>query len=76
MDTDLETIEEINYKMNYKKILENMRIEDVLEYLYEISDKWEKSDNQIENMREDLMTMTRKLKEEKFTAMDMIFGLI
>jgi len=47
-----------------KKI--DIEAEDALEYLYEISDKWKKSDNPIESMKEDLRYMIRYFKEEKF----------
>ena len=40
--------------------------EDALEYLYEISDKWKKEKDPIESMKEDLRTMIRYFKEEKF----------
>ena len=47
--------------------------EDALEYLYEISDKWKKSDNPIESMKEDLRGMIRYFKEEKFDRMQSEF---
>jgi len=47
-----------------KKI--DIRPEDALEYLYEISDKWVKEKDPIESMKADLRTMIRYFKEEKF----------
>lgn len=47
--------------------------EDALEYLYEISDKWKESDNPVESIKEDLRTMIRYFKEEKFERMQSEF---
>jgi len=58
------------------KLLKDMRPEDVLEYLYEISDRWEKAPKPVEKAREDMRTMIRELKEEKFSKMDPYFNLM
>ena len=54
-----------------KKI--DIRPEDALEYLYEISDKWVKEKDPIESMKEDLRTMIRYFKEEKFDKLQTEF---
>ena len=43
-----------------------IRPEDALEFIYEISDKWKKASDPIERMKEDLRTIIRYFKEEKF----------
>jgi len=58
------------------ELLKDMRPEDVLEYLYEISDSWEKASKPIEKAKEDMRTMIRELKEQKFSKMDPYFNLI
>lgn len=57
----LKTMTEENME---KKI--DIRPEDALEYLYEISDKWKKEKDPIDSMKADLRTMIRYFKEEKF----------
>ena len=47
--------------------------EDALEYLYEISDKWKKQKDPIESMKEDLRTIIRYFKEEKFNKLQTEF---
>lgn len=49
--------------------LKEVRPEDCIEYLYEISDKWKELENPIESMKADLRQMIRALKEEKFSRM-------
>jgi len=46
--------------------IKDIRTEDALEYLYEISDKWKKEKDPIDSMKADLRTMIRYFKEEKF----------
>jgi len=55
--------------IEYKKFVENLRCEDVLELIYEISDKWKESDKPIESMKADLRTMIRTFKDDKFDSM-------
>ena len=43
-----------------------IRPEDALEFIYEISDKWKEASDPIERMKEDLRTIIRYFKEEKF----------
>ncbi len=49
--------------------LKEVRPEDCLEYLYEISDKWKEFENPVESIKTDLRQMIRALKEEKFNRM-------
>ena len=53
--------------------IEEINAEDTLEYLYEISDKWKKTEDPIEKMKSDLCTMIRYFKEEKFDRMQKEF---
>ena len=46
-----------------------IRPEDVLEFLYEISDNWKEATNPIDKMKDDLRTMIRYFKEEKFNKL-------
>lgn len=58
-----------------RKVWENMRAEDVLEYLFQLSNKWEKEKDPIEAMRDDLRTMISAFKENKFEKMGLYLGL-
>ena len=53
-------------KNNTDKKKVYIRPEDALEFVYEISDKWKKTEEPIECMKSDLRTMIRYFKEEKF----------
>lgn len=46
--------------------MKEMNAEDVLEFVYEISDKWKKEKEPIESMKADLRNMIRYFKEKKF----------
>jgi len=47
--------------------------EDALEYFYEISDKWKKEKDPIDSMKEDICTMIRYFKDEKFDKLQTEF---
>jgi len=53
----------------------DMKAEDVLEFIYELSDKWKTTKDPIESMQSDLRTMIRTFKEDKFEQMGSHFGL-
>jgi len=53
----------------------NVDAEDVLEYLYEISDKYKKTEDPIESMKADLRTMIRYFKDEKFDKINDKLGV-
>ena len=53
-----------NSNVNKKKVY--IRPEDALEFIYEISDKWKQASDPIEKMKEDIRTIIRYFKEEKF----------
>lgn len=57
-------MERNNDKKNVRKVY--IRPEDALEFVYEISDKWKKASDPIDKMKEDLRTIIRYFKEEKF----------
>lgn len=67
----LEAYEEINKEKEQEIILRNIRPEDTLEFVYELSDKWK----DIKEMREDLRTMIRYFKIEKFDQLKDCFSL-
>lgn len=52
-----------------------IRPEDVLEFMYEISDKWKKEKDPIETVKTDLRKMIRYFKEEKFNKLHEVFGI-
>jgi len=56
-----------------KKI--SIRPEDILEFLYEISDKWKDENDPIKSMKSELRTMIRYFKEEKFNMLHEEFGI-
>lgn len=62
-----------NNSDNIKQVY--IRPEDTLEFIYELSDKWKNTDNPIETMRDDLRTMIRYFKEEKFDKLQEEFGI-
>lgn len=49
--------------------------ESILEFIYEISDKWKDEDDPIESMKSDLLTMIRFFKEKKFNLFLEDFGM-
>ena len=53
----------------------DMKAEDVLEFIYELSDKWKTTKDPIESMQGDLRTMIRYFKEEKFDKLQEEFGI-
>ncbi len=53
--------------------IKNMSSEDVLEFLYEISDTWKKDKDPLEKLKETLRSMIRRLKEDKFDKMNQYF---
>lgn len=59
-----------------QKELADMTAEDVLEFVYEISDKWEKEKDPIESIKSNLRTMIRAFKEDKFEKMQNHFGVL
>lgn len=63
-------------EMEYKKELENMRPEDVLEFLYELSDEWKKTKDPVEKIKEDLRAMISTFKEDKFERMNVHFRIL
>lgn len=52
-----------------------IRPEDTLEFIYELSDKWKNTQDSIESMKNDLRTMIRYFKEEKFDKLQEEFGI-
>jgi hypothetical protein len=52
-----------------------IRPEDALEFVYEISDNWKKTNDPIEEMKKDLRTMIRYFKEEKYSKLKEEFNL-
>lgn len=52
-----------------------IRPEDTLEFIYELCDKWSKEKNPMECMKNDLRTMIRYFKEEKFDKLQEEFGV-
>lgn len=60
------------------EIFENnlyMTPEAVLEFIYEISDKWKDEDDPIESMKSELRIMIRYFKEKKFKILLEKFGI-
>ena len=49
--------------------------ESILEFIYEISEKWKDEDDPIESMKSDLLTMIRFFKEKKFNKFLEDFGM-
>ena len=52
-------------ELDYEEQIKNIRAEDVLEFVYELTSEWEKEKNPIEVMRADLRMMISFFKEEK-----------
>jgi hypothetical protein len=50
--------------------------EDILEFVYEISDKWKDENDPIESMKSELRTMIRFFKEKKFKILQEELGII
>jgi len=66
--------EELEHEQELKEV-KNMNAEDILEFLYEISDTWKESDNPLEEIRKDLRSMIRTYKEDKFEKMYQFFRI-
>jgi len=66
--------------------IKDIRVEDILEFIYEAMDTWKKFADSTkkdkepitfeEKMKEDLRSMIQTIKEEKFEEMDNYFGII
>jgi len=62
--------------MEYIQEMSDMRPEDVLEFLYDLSDEWKKVKDPVEKMLEHLATMIRTFKEVKFEKMNVHFRIL
>lgn len=66
--------------------IKDMRLEDILEFIYNATDTWEKFANSTKNeknpvtfqekMKEDLRSMIATIKDEKFREIEEYFGII
>lgn len=65
----LEGYHEIKRGEETEQAIENIRAEDALEYVYELSDEWK----DIEEMKRDLRSMIRYFKDEKFGTLSILF---
>ena len=52
-----------------------IRPEDVLEFIYDLTDKWDKQKNPMDIMRADLRLMISFFKEEKFVKLQEKFRI-
>ena len=68
------SIDDYKFEQEMKEV-RDMGAEDVLEFLYEISDTWKESDNPIEKIQADLRTMIRTYKEDKFEKIHRYFRI-
>lgn len=53
-------------EMEYEEQIKNIRAEDVLEFIYELTTEWEKEKDPIDIIRTDIRLMISFFKEEKF----------
>lgn len=67
-----------DYKDNMKRenVLKEIRPGDLLEYLYENSDKWRESENPVESIKTELKEMIKMFKEEKFSRMQIYLPVL